>query len=197
MQQPHNAILVLEEIPAKQRNTRINAALGELYKSSKQVTQAVASFKEVLKDSPCAVKVILNMIQMDVKVNDILSIVSPAIANIPGLDWFPNWIKAQGCLYSSQVSQAITQLKQLHFQSYFKNNVDLLISLGKAFYFNGEYRKAIQIFKRAFALDPLRVNGLDVYSACLAKESQMKDLENLANDMVQRCDAGEPLPEPW
>jgi len=171
-------------------------ALGEIYKLDKNPS-AVNCFKEVLKESPFAIKAILNLIEMDVKVNDILGIVNTAITSIPAMNWLNNWIRAQSFMNSIQVSNAITLLRQLYENSQFKDNVEIMISLGQALYYNGDYKKAIPIFKRAYTTDSMQLRGIDFYASVLAKENQLKELETLSNQMVQRCEPCEPAAEPW
>jgi anaphase-promoting complex subunit 7 len=171
-------------------------ALGEIYKLNKNPS-AVNCFKEVLKESPFALKAILNLIKMDVKVSDITAIVSPAIASIPSMNWLNSWIRAQSYMNSAQISTAITLLRQLYENSQFKDNVEIMISLGEALYYNGDYKKAIPLFRRAYATDSINLRGLDFYAAALTKENQLKELENLANQMIPRCETCESAPEPW
>jgi len=72
-----------------------------------------------------------------------------------------------------------------------------MVSLGEAYYYSGDYKKAIHFFKRAFTADPMLVRGLDFYASVLAKESQLKELETLSNQLVQRCNSLESVAEPW
>ena len=171
-------------------------ALGEIYKLDKNPS-AVISFKEVLKESPFSLTAIINLIKLDVKVNDILGIVSTAVASIPSMSWLNTWIRAHSLLHSIQVSNSISLLRQLYESPQFKDNTGMMLSLGEAYYYCGDYKKAIPLFRKALASDPMLVKGLDFYSASLAKENLSKELENLSNQLVQRCDSFDSVAEPW
>ena len=179
-----------------QRNARINMALGEIYKLDKNPS-AVNCFKEVLKESPFALTAILNLIKLEVKVNDILGIVNNAITSIPSMNWLNTWIRANAYLNSIQLSNAISLLRQLHESPQFKENVEIILSLGEAYHYCGDYKKAIPLFRKAFTSDPMLLRGLDVYSSALFRENLIKDLENVSNQLIQRCDSFESVCEPW
>ncbi|CAG2117228.1 unnamed protein product [Medioppia subpectinata] len=171
-------------------------ALGEIYRLNGNPS-AVHCFKEVLKESPFALTAIHHLIRLDVKVTDILNIVNPAIASTPAMAWLSTWIRAQSALQSIQVSNAIALLRQLYDSTQLKGNVEIITSLAEAYYYSGDYKKAIQYFKKAFTADPMLIRGLDCYASVLAKENQLKELENLSNQLVQRADSLESVAEPW
>lgn len=115
------------------------------------------------------------------------------------MSWVIQWIEAQSYLYSSHVEQSIPLIRQLLHIPHLKDNHELKISLGQAYYYAGNYKKAISIFKRIFASDSFnQVKGADFYAACLYKENQIKELESFASKISHRCDAShETNPEPW
>lgn len=194
MKQPLDAIKILDSIPQKQRNPRINCLLGDLYLIVKK-DHALAYYREVLRECPFSLKVILNMIKLGVKANDILNLIN--ISNNPNFEWLSKWIKAHCFLHSPDVNQAISLFGSLLTTSPLRNNADLLQSLGEALYYNGEYKKAIVALRKAHANDPLSLKGLDFYAACLYKENQLKELEKIANELVPLCEADCQSPEPW
>ena len=171
-------------------------ALGEIYMRERNPS-ALNCFKEVLKESPFALTAILNLIKLEAKSNDILNIVNTAVASTPSMGWLSTWIRAQSSLYSTQVPQAITLLRQLYETSQFKDNTEIMLALGEAHFYNGDYKKAIPLFRRAFASDYTNTRCLDFYASCLAKENQLKELESLSNHLIPRCDTLESVAEPW
>jgi len=192
-----NATLILESISAKQRTARINVALGELYQREKKEALATQCYREVLKECPLSLEIILNLIKLGVKPNDLINLVMTNSTNMTNLDWLPVWIKAHSHLYSPDVTSAITLFKQLLSSNQFRNNPEILRSFGQALYYNGDYKKAISAFKSTFKIDPLSLHGLDLYASCLAKENQVKELEYLANKMIAKCADDKKYPEPW
>ncbi|XP_074596959.1 anaphase-promoting complex subunit 7 [Brevipalpus obovatus] len=194
LKQPADAIKILDSIPQKQRGARVNCLLGDLYMSVKK-EHAQAYYREVLRECPHSLKVILNMIKLGVKANDIFNLIN--ISNIPNSEWLSTWIKAHCYLHSPDVCQAISHFRSLLGSNQFKNNADLLQNLGEAFYYNGDYKKAISALRKAHANDPLSLKALDFYAACLYKEKQVKELEKLANELVPLCESDCQAPEPW
>lgn len=194
LKQPADAIKILDSLPQKQRGAKVNCLLGDLYMLVKK-EHAQAYYREVLRECPHSLKVILNMIKLGVKANDIFTLIN--ISNIPNSDWLSTWIKAHCYLHSPDVGQAISCFRNLLASNQFKNNADLLQALGEAFYYNGDYKKAISALRKAHANDPLSLKALDFYAACLYKEKQVKELEKLANELVPLCESDCQAPEPW
>lgn len=195
LKEPHHGIEILDSIPQKQRTPRINYLLGDLYLFDKKDDHALAYYREVLRECPFSLKVILNMIKLGVKANDIFSSIS--VTNNPNFEWLSKWIKAQCFLHSPDVNQAIPLFRSLLSTSDFRNNADLLQSLGEALYYNGEYKEAIIALRKAHVNDLSLWKGLDFYAACLYRENQLKELEKLANELVRLCELDCQSPEPW
>ncbi|RWS05178.1 Anaphase-promoting complex subunit 7-like protein [Dinothrombium tinctorium] len=192
-----NALHILESIPQRQRSAKINLALGEMYHREKSDSNATACYKEVLKENPLAFQVIIILIKLNVKAKEIINIVMN-VPNAPKIDWLPTWITAKSMLYSPDTSQAVNLFKQLLSKPCFSESPEIMSSLGQALYYNGDYKKALPVFKKAFsANNNMTYSGMDVYAACLAKENQVKELEKWANKLLPICEAGELSPEPW
>ncbi|XP_015793874.1 anaphase-promoting complex subunit 7 [Tetranychus urticae] len=198
MNQISNATWILESIPQKQRTAKIHNILGDIYLKEKKELLAIACYKEALKECPLALQIIVNLIKLGLKPNELLNMVN--IAGSPNLEWLSIWIKAQCSLHSPDVSQASALFQQLLSLNHFRNNPDILRSLGEALYYSGNYKKAISAFKKAHISDPLSIKGLDFYAACLFRDFQMKELEKLANEMLPKCDSNcgnVESAEPW
>lgn len=195
MNQLSNAIWILECIPQKQRTAKIYNTLGEIYRKERKELLAIACYKEALKECPLALQIIINLIKLGLKPNELINMVN--VTGSPNFEWLTIWIQAQCSLYSPDVNQAITLFQQLLSLNHFRNNPDILRSLGEALYYSGNYKKAVSAFKKAHISDPLSLKALDFYSACLFRENQMKELEKLANEMITKCDSNCTVAEPW
>ncbi|XP_035206985.1 anaphase-promoting complex subunit 7-like [Stegodyphus dumicola] len=104
------------------------------------------------------------------------------------------WVKAHSHLHARELTQAINTFKQLDMKTHLRDNSDVLVSLGEAYYYNGDFQNAMLILERAHCSDPLLVRGMDVYAALLAKEKKMKELESLTAHLISINDN---VPEPW
>ncbi|GBM27807.1 hypothetical protein AVEN_31480-1, partial [Araneus ventricosus] len=78
--------------------------------------------------------------------------------------------------------------------THLRDNTDVLVSLGEAYYYNGDFQNALAVLERAHCLDSLLIKGMDIYAALLAKEKKLKDLESLATRLIS---VNENVPEPW
>lgn len=198
------AISVLEDIPVESRSSRVHLALGNLYCKEKKKSEAIKSLKEVIKENPLAFDAITLLLKFGVKATDIVSVIGPQIvSNCPEQDWIFCWVDAESSLHSFKTEKTIELVKKLvsrHPSSPDKNegNKDLVVLLGRAFYYNGDYKKAISVMKSLYSKDVSFVKGLDCYAACLYRENDVRSLEELTNRMITRCEAGlEERPEPW
>jgi len=69
--QGNQAVTVLQSIPAKQRNSKCNMALGTLYQQAEMERPAIACFKEVLKVCPLSLEAAQKLMQLGSKAREI------------------------------------------------------------------------------------------------------------------------------
>lgn len=188
------AIAVLESISGKQRTPRINMALAQLYHQNGMERSAITGYKEVLKECPLAIKAAQGLLVLGVKGTEVASLVLSGSTNFPNMEWLSLWIKAHSHMHAKELSQSISTFKQLDSKTLLRDNTDILVSLGEAHYYNGDYQNALSVLERAHSLDPLLLKGMDVYAALLAKEKKVKELESLSSQLISISDT---VPEPW
>nr|CAD7449488.1 unnamed protein product [Timema bartmani]CAD7460693.1 unnamed protein product [Timema tahoe] len=179
LKQYNQAIMVLQSIPCKQRNAKINMALGKLYQQAGMERSAITCFKEVLKETPLALDAIEGLLSLGVKGVEVHSLVMETASVLAGMEWFSLWIKAHANLHCREYPQAIATFNQLDNRAILRDNVSVLVALGECYYFYGDYKNAIMILQRAQMLDPYLTRGLDVLAALLHKENHSKELEKL------------------
>ena len=196
LQQHSNAIKTLETISSRQRTSKINMALADLYLKDR-LSEAIVCYKEILRENPLALDVIKQLLQLGVKSQEITNLVTCSITNLTQLDWLTTWLKAQASMYTPETTDAINAFKKLLVKPNFRDNSDLQISLAESYYFNGDYRKASVVFRKCYQNDPICVRGMDAYAACLTKEHMTKELEVLATKMLARCESNDQSAEPW
>lgn len=195
--QATNAIATLESIPARQRTAKINYALGELYQKERLDPSAIIAYKEILKENPLALNVIIKLLKLGVKAQEIINMVTCNLTSIPNTDWLHVWIKGQASLYTTDSSDAVASFRRLLAKPFLRDNSDVLSSLAEAHYYNGDYKKCLTLFRKVFNGDIYFLRGMDIFAACLAKENYVKELEHLANRLISRCEANERSSEPW
>ncbi|XP_075542666.1 anaphase-promoting complex subunit 7 [Dermacentor variabilis] len=199
MKQPTQAISALESIPGKQRSSRVNMALGQLYQQSGNERSAITCYREVLKECPLALEAAKGLLELGVKAVEVAALVlhpggSSGSSLPPHMEWLGQWIKANAYLHSREYSSSVTNFKQLEARPQLANNVEILTSLGEAYYHMGDYTSATTTLERVHALDPHLLRGMDVYAALLAKEKKVKELELLSSQLMS---VNSRSPEPW
>lgn len=68
LRQMKKAIEILQNIPSKAKSAKINMALGNLCRDTGLERQAIACYKEVLREIPVAVEAAENLLKLGVKV---------------------------------------------------------------------------------------------------------------------------------
>lgn len=184
------AILVLEEIPVKQRNGRVNSALGRLYRKERVMVKSVAAYKEVVRENPLALDAMMQLVQMGVGPFEVCN-------THPLFDWIPSWLQSQAALHSSRPRIAVDEIRKLLSRYDLQDNPSLLADLGRAFYYDGDVKKAITVFKGLFKKHPDSTHALDSFAACLYMANESKTLEEVCTRFISRCESGEESPEPW
>ncbi|KAK8769574.1 hypothetical protein V5799_013963 [Amblyomma americanum] len=199
MKQPTQAISALESIPGKQRSSRVNMALGQLYQQSGNERSAITCYREVLKECPLALEAAKGLLELGVKPVEVAALVlhpggSSGSSLPPHMEWLGQWIKANSYLHSREYSSSVANFKQLEAKPQLADNVEILASLGEAYYHMGDYANAMTTFERMHSLDPHLLRGMDIYAALLAKEKKVKELESLSSQLML---VNSKSPEPW
>ena len=74
-------------------------------------------------------------------------------------------------------------------------NAQMLVTLGHALYYGGDYRNAAGALQRVRLLEPLLCDGMDLLADVLHHDRKAKELETLATQLMA---AGADVhPEPW
>ncbi|XP_014664245.1 PREDICTED: anaphase-promoting complex subunit 7-like [Priapulus caudatus] len=194
MKQFQQAIAVLESITAKQRTPKVNMALAKLYRRTGVERSATTGFKEVLRECPLALDAAVALMGLGIRGVEIASLMTPVISHLSSMEWLLSWIRAHAHLASKEFTQAATAFSQLDSKTHLRDNVDVLCSLGEAYYMNGNYKSALTTLERAYSLDPLLLKNMDLLAALLAREKKIKKLEGFANHMMMLT---EQAVEPW
>ncbi|CAL1287882.1 unnamed protein product [Larinioides sclopetarius] len=194
LKQHSQAAALLDTIPAKQRTSCVNMALAKLNHQNGNERVAITSYKEVLRECPFAVDAALGLLTLGVKAAEVASLMLNNSINAANIDWLSLWIKGHSHLHAKELSLAISAFKQIDIKTHLRDNTDVLVSLGEAYYYNGDFQNAMAVLERAHCLDSLLIKGMDIYAAILAKEKKLKDLESLATRLIS---VNENVPEPW
>lgn len=184
------AVNILQSIPAKQRSVKCNLALGKLYKMADTERPAIACLKEVLKACPMSLEAAQALMELEVKPREISELM---IDNNTSPDWLNQWIQGFAAFAAHDYQPCIQSLKQLE-DSQLRNNVNLLVTLGLAHHYSGNFAAATLTLHRVHRLDPNHLPGMDVLAVLLAKDRKLKELEQLATKLMS---VSEEAPEPW
>ncbi|KAJ9580300.1 hypothetical protein L9F63_004040, partial [Diploptera punctata] len=179
LKQNHQAILVLQSIPGKLRNAKINMALAKLYQQGGMERSAITCYKEVLRECPLALEAAEGLLSLGVKGIEVNALVSEGMSSFGNMEWLSSWIKAHSHLHNREYSQAVTTFRQLDDRGTLRDNLNLLVAMGESYYYSGDRKNALIVLQRAHSLDPHMQRGLDVLAALLAKERKHKELEKL------------------
>ncbi|XP_055946170.1 anaphase-promoting complex subunit 7-like isoform X2 [Argiope bruennichi] len=194
LKQHSQAAAVLDSIPAKQRTPCINMAIAKLNHQNGNERVAITSYKEVLRESPFAVDAALGLLTLGVKATEVAAMMVNNSLNVATIDWLSLWIKGHSHLHANELALAISTFKQIDTKTSLKDCTEVLVPLGEAHYYNGDFQNALVVLERVHCLDPLSVKGMDVYGILLGREKKTQELENLANHLSS---VNEYAPEPW
>ncbi len=210
------AVNTLQCIPAKQRTPKCNLALGKLYQQAEMERPAIGCFREVLKVCPLCLEAAEALMQMGVKSREIgeltleastgektlefhacfrIQSVSTYSGSGGSMDWLNQWSMAYAAFANRDYPTAITNLKQLEdTKPLLRNNIQILVTLGQAQHYSGNFTAALQTLQRVHKLDPNHLSCMDILAALYAKDRKVKELEQLA---VRLMSVTEESPEPW
>lgn len=193
LKQNHQAIGVLQSIPGKQRNAKINMALAKLYQQGGMERSAITAYKEVLRECPLALEAAEGLLSLGVKGIEVNSLVLEAASGVSS-DWLNSWIKAHAQMHSRDYTQAITTFRHLDERAGLRDNVNLLVTMGECYYYYGDFKNALIVLQRAYGIDPYMQRGLEIYAGLLAKERKFKELEKIISPNINTSEYG---PEHW
>ncbi|XP_012288203.1 anaphase-promoting complex subunit 7 [Orussus abietinus] len=179
LKNPREALQVLQSIPGKQRTAKINMALAKMFQDQGMERSAITTYKEVLRECPLALEAAEGLLSLGVKGVEVNSLVVGCASNLPNLDWLNTWIKAHAHIHNREYNHAVTTLRSLDNVNFLRDNFGLLVTMGECYYYAGDAKNALLCLRRARAIEPDSVKGLDIYAAVLHKMHHIKELEKL------------------
>ena len=167
-------------------------ALGKLYKQADTERPAIACFKEVLKTCPMSLEAAQSLMELGVKSREISELMIECSSQF---EWVGQWIQGYAAFYNHDYVNCIQTLKQLEdSQPLLRNNLHLLVTIGRAQHYSGNFVNSAFTLQRVHRLDPNHLPGMDILAVLLAKERKIKELEQLATKLMS---VTEEAPEPW
>ncbi|CAD6216130.1 GSCOCG00004346001-RA-CDS [Cotesia congregata] len=173
------ALQILQSIPGKQRTAKVNMALAKIFHDQGMERSAITTYKEVLRECPLALEAAEGLLSLGVKGIEVNSLIVGSTAITPNLDWLNTWIKAHAHMHNREYSHAVSTFKILDNVNYLRDNFNLLLTMGECYYCAGDDKNALVCLRRARAIEPDTIKGLDLYAAVLYKGQHTKDLEKL------------------
>jgi len=190
--QEEAAVSVLEGIPREDISGAALALLGKL-KRRLGVKGGVELLKESVRKEPFALEVILTLLEMDVDVEEVINLITlqgkRSIAT-----WMEDLIRAHAAAFGNRQRDAIQRFSRLSV-SVFPSNAHVLNSLARLEVDGGNREGALSYFSRARAIDPLALDGADLYAGLLRSMSDRTKLVQLTHELLNS--GGDSRPEPW
>ncbi|XP_071747469.1 anaphase-promoting complex subunit 7 [Lepeophtheirus salmonis] len=171
-------------------------ALGQLYYHAGMERPAIACYKEVLKACPLAIEAAQILMHLGVKAKEINSLTLDLNGSSHnGLDWYGQWVQASAQSANRDYKNAISMFKSIEENYHpFRDNVSLLVEMGKAQFYNGDFTGAMLTLSRAHKIEPFHLQGMDILASLLATDKKTKELEVFSKKLLS---VSEDLPEPW
>lgn len=188
------ALQVLQAVTATDRTPAINMALAQLHVKSGADRNAIAYYKEVIRDCPLALDALQGLASCGVTKAEIVS----TLGSVKGLNstdliWVVSWIEGHCHAYKKDYKSAVLNFSSLERTS-FPNNVELMRHQAMWQWQQGYLPAARQAFAKVHELDPLCLDKMDIYGHVLLANGKEMELNKLAFDTLKidkrRC-------EPW
>ncbi len=121
------AIGVIESIPVRNRSPKIKAALATLYREMGKENQATENYKDLIKDSPFSLDVIVELLTLGYSPEQLEGKLAESAGadGFEQMDWFEDWFRAQAAMASRDYGDAIARLKDLDAESSVANRWEL------------------------------------------------------------------------
>ncbi|XP_014206498.1 anaphase-promoting complex subunit 7 [Copidosoma floridanum] len=173
------ALQILQSIPGKLRTAKVNMALARMFQEQGMERSAIATYKEVLRECPLALEAAEGLLALGVKGIEVNSIIMSCNLNLTSFEWLNAWIKAHAHINNREYNHAVTTLRSLDSINCLRDNYNLLVIMGKCYYYSGDYKNALMCLRRARAVEPDSTKGLDTYAAVLHRTHHTVELEKL------------------
>lgn len=134
-------------------------ALAKMFQEQGMERSAIATFKEVLRESPLALEAAEGLLALGVKGIEVNSIMMNCNINLQNFDWLNAWIKAHAHLNNKEYNHAVTTLRSLDSINCMRDNFNLLVTMGECYYYTGDYKNALMCMKRARIMEPDSTKG--------------------------------------
>ncbi|XP_041455761.1 anaphase-promoting complex subunit 7-like [Lytechinus variegatus] len=188
------ALAVLESIPAKMREPKVNMALAKLYQKIGMERSAIYGYKEVLRQCPLALQAVLGVLSLGVRGTEIAAFTVHSMPSGANMEWLSFWLKGHAYSAGKEYSKAISTFKALESGSVLRENTDVLCCLAENYFMSGDMATASTIYQRVHSLDPHHLRGMEIYSYILYKEKKVKQLQSLSSELMEVTDK---RGEPW
>lgn len=188
-----DALKTLDDIPQKQRTTKIMMCLAKLYHKIGVERPAIACYKDVLRSCPLALEAAMGLLDLGQSVSDITSLMTACLPSVNNTEWLLTWLKAYSLKTTSKFAKAAQHFKALESQ-HLRDNVDVLCSLAECYWHSGDSKSAKSLYERVRKLDGYCLHGMDIYARLLAQAGEQQEVENLAQGLME---TSQHRPEPW
>lgn len=173
MKQPQKAIEILQTVPARTRIPKVNMALGDLYMEAGLERSAATCYKEVLRESSCALLAAEKLLKLGVKGIEVNSLMIEATSDH---NWINIWLRGQAQMHSKEYLNAINTFKSIDA---LRENVNLLVTVAYCYVYLCNEKMALKTLQRVVQLDNGFITGRDLLGTLLARSGEKEDLREL------------------
>jgi len=164
-------IIELELIPARLRSLNVLLLLSKLYKYLSRKKDAIQCYKDILVQSPFCLEALDSLINLNVDVNEIKTIIDDAVRSKESFDimasdgWLHNYLTMLVNKRNCEYDKCETSYKKMLLT--YPNNVHIMCLLAKLYLDTDRLEDSAVIFKSIRSLDSNIIESMDVYAIVL------------------------------
>ena len=164
-------VVELELIPVRLRSLKVLLLLSKLYKYLSRRKDAIQCYKEVLALSPFCLEAIDSLINFNVDINEIKTVIDDTIRSKESFDtmasdgWLHNYMTMLVNKRNCEYDKCETNYKKMLIT--YPNNVHIMCLLAKLYLDTDRLEDSAVIFKSIRLLDSNLIENMDVYAIVL------------------------------
>lgn len=173
MHQFKEASNLLQSIPQKLRPAKVSMLLTKTDASNEK--HLAGNYREVLRKCPLAFTCIDGLIGLGVKGTDVNSLTID-VSSTELFEWVNHYIRGVSEMHNRKYEEAITTLRSIDC---LRHNSKIQAMIGEAYYYTGEYDRALHSLKHAYDLNPFLKQGIQKYALLCELFKKTTELERM------------------
>ncbi|XP_037928883.1 anaphase-promoting complex subunit 7 [Teleopsis dalmanni] len=180
------ATAALQAVPQKARTPKINMMLANFlhYSRSANTSEAVLSYKDVLRECPLALDAIEELLKLGVDGIEVNSLIVNASCVPKNIEWLSNWIKAHAQMFGRKHLEASKTFQSINENTKFHQNEQLLTLIGKCLYYHGSFPQAQHYLETALMINPYSMDALMPLAVVYEYNQKLQELDKLTAQLT-------------